>query len=191
MTPSATVTTDRSLDIQRSEFSARRFLAMPLAGSIAWIVVGVSGMILPSRTVAIILFIATGMIAYLGMFISRLTGENFLDKTKPKNTFDALFFYTVAMSLLVYAIGLPFYLVNHTSLPLSVGILTGLMWLPFSWIIQHWVGIFHSVVRTVLILALWYAFPQQRFVVIPFAIVAVYAFTIAIFEQRWRRNHSA
>ncbi|MBL7990211.1 MAG: hypothetical protein JNN25_02125 [Candidatus Kapabacteria bacterium] len=191
MTPSATVTTDRSLDIQRSEFSARRFLAMPLAGSIAWIVVGVSGMILPSRTVAIILFIATGMIAYLGMFISRLTGENFLDKTKPKNTFDALFFYTVAMSLLVYAIGLPFYLVDHTSLPLSVGILTGLMWLPFSWIIQHWVGIFHSVVRTVLILALWYAFPQQRFVVIPFAIVAVYAFTIAIFEQRWRRNHSA
>ncbi|MBD1208302.1 MAG: hypothetical protein H9535_07730 [Ignavibacteria bacterium] len=191
MTPSATVTTDRSLDIQRSEFSARRFLAMPLAGSIAWIVVGVSGMILPSRTVAIILFIATGMIAYLGMFISRLTGENFLDKTKPKNTFDALFFYTVAMSLLVYAIGLPFYLVDHTSLPLSVGILTGLMWLPFSWITQHWVGIFHSVVRTVLILALWYAFPQQRFVVIPFAIVAVYAFTIAIFEQRWRRNHSA
>lgn len=148
-------------------------------------------MILPSRTVAIILFIATGMIAYLGMFISRLTGENFLDKTKPKNTFDALFFYTVAMSLLVYAIGLPFYLVDHTSLPLSVGILTGLMWLPFSWIIQHRVGIFHSVVRTVLILALWYAFPQQRFVVIPFAIVAVYAFTIAIFEQRWRRNHSA
>lgn len=191
MTPSATVTTDRSLDIQRSEFSARRFLAMPLAGSIAWIVVGVSGMILPSRTVAIILFIATGMIAYLGMFISRLTGENFLDKTKPKNTFDALFFYTVAMSLLVYAIGLPFYLVDHTSLPLSVGILTGLMWLPFSWIIQHWVGIFHSVVRTVLILALWYAFPQQRFVVIPFAIVAVYAFTIAIFEQRWRKSHSA
>lgn len=191
MTPSATVTTDRSLDIQRSEFSARRFLAMPLAGSIAWIVVGVSGMIFPSRTVAIILFIATGMIAYLGMFISRFTGENFLDKTKPKNTFDALFFYTVAMSLLVYAIGLPFYLVDHTSLPLSVGILTGLMWLPFSWIIQHWVGIFHSVVRTVLILALWYAFPQQRFVVIPFAIVAVYAFTIAIFEQRWRRNHSA
>jgi len=191
MTPSATVTNDRSLDIQRSEFSARRFLAMPLAGSIAWIVVGVSGMILPSRTVAIILFVATGMIAYLGMFISRLTGENFLDKTKPKNTFDALFFYTVAMSLLVYALAIPFYLVDHTSLPLTVGVLTGLMWLPFSWIIQHWVGVFHSVVRTVLILALWYAFPQQRFVVIPFAIVVVYAFTIAIFEQRWRRNHSA
>lgn len=191
MTPSATVTTERSLDIQRSEFSARRFLAMPLAGSIAWIVVGVSGMILPSRTVAIILFIATGMIAYLGMFISRFTGENFLDKTKPKNTFDALFFYTVAMSLLVYALAIPFYLVDHTSLPLTVGVLTGLMWLPFSWIIQYWVGVFHSVVRTVLILALWYAFPQQRFVVIPFAIVAVYAFTIAIFEQRWRRNHSA
>ncbi len=191
MIPPTTVTTARSLDLQRSEFSARRFLAMPLAGTTAWIVVGVSGMLLPSRTVGIILFVATGMIAYLGMFISRFTGENFLDKTKPKNTFDALFFYTVAMSLLAYALAIPFYLVDHTSLPLTVGILTGMMWLPFSWIVQHWVGVFHSVVRTLLIVVLWYAFPQQRFVAIPFAIVAVYAFTIVIFEKRWRSNRAA
>lgn len=191
MTPSATAATARSLDVQRTEFAARRFLAMPLAGTIAWIVVGVSGLFLPSRTVGILLFIATGMIAYLGMLISRFTGENFLDKTKPKNTFDALFFYTVAMSLLAYALAIPFYLVDHTSLPLTVGTLTGMMWLPFSWIVQHWVGVFHSVVRTLLIVILWYAFPQQRFVAIPFTIVAVYAFTIVVFEKRWRSNRAA
>ncbi len=131
------------------------------------------------------------MIVYLGLFISRFTGENFLDKEKPKNAFDALFLYTVAMALLAYGLAVPFYLVEHTSLPLTVGILTGMMWLPFSWIVQHWVGVFHSVARTVLIVALWYLLPQQRFVAIPFAIVAIYAITIIVFEQRWRRQREA
>ena len=27
------------------------------------------------------------------------------------------------------------------------------MWIPFSWIIQHWVGIFHSLTRTILVVA--------------------------------------
>jgi len=72
--------------------------------------------------------------------ISRFTGENFLDKNKPKNVFDSLFFYCVAMALLVYAIAIPFFRVDYTSLPLTVGILAGLMWVPLSWIIQHWSG---------------------------------------------------
>jgi hypothetical protein len=121
------------------------------------------------------------------MFISRFTGENFLDKTRPKNVFDSLFMHTVAMSLLVYAIAIPFFLVDHTSLPLSVGILSGLMWLPLSWMIQHWVGIFHGVARTLSIVFLWYAFPAHRFTAIPFAIVLIYIVTISILESRWRR----
>lgn len=176
----------RPLDEQRREFASRRFLAMPLAGTIAWAAVAVAGLTLPSRTASIVLFIATGMIVYLGMFLSRFTGENFLAKDQPKNAFDGLFFSTVAMALLAYALAIPFYLVDHTSTPLTVGILTGMMWLPFSWIIQHWVGLFHGITRTVLVLALWYLFPEHRFVVIPLAIVAIYAVTIAALERRWR-----
>ena len=133
------------------------------------------------------LFVATGSIAYLGMFLSRFTGENFLDKSRPKNTFDTLFFSTVLMALLVYAIAIPFFMKDYTSLPLSVGILTGLMWVPLSWVIQHWVGLFHGITRTVLITAAWYVFPDRRFVVIPAIIVVVYGITVVILEQRWRR----
>jgi len=64
----------------------------------------------------------TGFIAYLGLMLSRFTGENFLDKSKPKNVFDSLFFHCVAMVLLVYAIAIPFFLGDYTSLPLTVGI---------------------------------------------------------------------
>src|SRR2546430_2155180 len=107
-------------------------------------------------------------------------------KNKPKNVFDSLFFHCGAMALLVYAIAIPFFRVDYTSLPLTVGILAGLMWVPLSWIIQHWVGIFHAVARTVLVTAAWYLAPHHRFVVIPAVIVGVYGVTIVILEQRWR-----
>jgi hypothetical protein len=181
------MTTVRSLDDQRREFATRRFLAMPLAGTIAWIAAGIAGAMLSKVAATYALFIATGSIVYLGLFLSRFTGENFTDRSRPKNTFDRLFFSTVAMSLLVYAIAIPFFMVDYTSLPLTVGILAGLMWLPLSWIIEHWVGVFHAVARTVLVTAAWYLFPTQRFTVIPAVIVAVYAVTIVVLEQRWRQ----
>ena len=123
---------ERTLLQQRKEFASRSFLATPIAGLIAWLVSGIAALVLPIQYVVWTLFIATGSIVYLGMFISKFTGENFLDKKKPKNEFDQLFMFTVVQALLVYSIALPFFLVDYTSLPLSVGILTGLMWVPFS-----------------------------------------------------------
>lgn len=175
----------QSLDEQRLSFSKRRFLATPLAGTIVWLIIGIAGLFLPERQVVMVLFIGTGSIVYLGLFISKFTGENFLDRSKPKNTFDRLFLYTVAMSLMVYVIAIPYFFVDHTSLTLTVGILTGLMWLPFSWIIQHWIGIFHTLSRTILIVTAWFVFPDQRFVVIPFVIVGIYIITILTLERRW------
>jgi len=175
-----------SLDEQRREFASRPLIATPIAGVIAWTVVGVAGYLLPVRQASLVLFVATGMIAYLGMFISRFTGENFMDRSKPMNSFDKLFLYTAGMSFLVYAIAVPFFLVDRTSLPMTVGVLTGLMWVPISWIIQHWIGIAHALVRTVAVVAAWYAWPMQRFVIIPAVIVVLYAAAIAVLLNRQR-----
>ena len=114
------------------------------------------------------------------------TGENFLDKSRPKNTFDNLFMLSVGMAVLVYAIAIPFFLVDYTSLPLTIGVLTGLMWLPISWIIQHWIGIVHGVMRTVLIVAVWYLFPEDRFLAVSLVIIGLYVFAITVLEMRWR-----
>ncbi len=172
-----TETAARSLDEQLAEFASNRFLAMPVAGTIAWLVIGVCGAFLPVELAAWVLFIATGSIFGLGLVVARLLGEDLLGKTRPKNAFDQLFFYTIVMAWLVFAIAIPFFLIEPTSLPLTVGILAGLMWVPFSWMIQHWVGLFHGIARTVLVLSAWYLFPQHRFVAIPMVIVAVYLVT--------------
>lgn len=108
----------RTLEEQRLEFKNGKFLATPLEGLIAWTIVGVSGLLFPDLITVWVLFIATGSIAYLGMFISKYTGEDFLDKQKPKNEFDTLFFYTVGQAVLVYSIAIPFFLADYTSLRL-------------------------------------------------------------------------
>lgn len=86
------------LERQREDFAHRRFLAMPLAGAIAWTLVALGGALLPLGLEVWVLFLATGAIAWLGIALSRWTGENFLDRSRPKNAFDGPFFATVAMA---------------------------------------------------------------------------------------------
>jgi hypothetical protein len=191
MTNTIPPNTARTLDEQRREVAMRRGLAMPLAGAVAWTIVGVAGIYLPLGLEVWVLFGAVGSILYVGIFFSRLTGENFLDKQRPKNVFDGLFLRVVGQALLVFAIAIPFFRQDYTSLPLSVGILSGLMWLPFSWIIGHWIGTFHALARTALVTVSWYLFPHFRFVAVPAVIVAVYAVTIVVLEARWRRLRRA
>lgn len=175
-----------SLDQQRQDFTRRRLLATPLAGTIAWTIVGIVGAFASPQMAVLTLFVATGSIVYLGLFLSKFTGENLMAKGRPKNAFDSLFLLTVGMSLLVYPMSLLWFRADYTSLPLTVGTLTGLMWLPISWVVQHYVGLFHAVVRTLLVALVWSLFPQHRFVAVPAVIVAVYLVTIVMLEQRYR-----
>jgi len=178
---------ERSLEVQREEFKQRRLIATPLSGLFAWSVIAICSLFLEPFPLSLVTFIATGSIVYLALFLSKFTGENMLDKSKPKNTFDRLFMLTILMSALVYAIAIPFFIADYTSLPLTIGVLTGLMWIPISWIIQHWIGIVHGVARTILVVAAWYVFPEHRFLAVSLVIVALYIFAIVVLEMRWRK----
>lgn len=57
------------------------------------------------------IIIETGSIVYLGLFLSKFTGENFLYKSKPKNEFDTLFIFIARQTILVYSIAIPFTIV--------------------------------------------------------------------------------
>lgn len=110
----------RTLEEQRIEFSNQKFLATPLAGAIVWTIIGLVGVFFSDFIAVWSIFIGTGSIVYLAMYISKHTGEEFLDRSKPKNEFDKLFFFTVAQALLAYSIAIPFFIVDYSSLPLTV-----------------------------------------------------------------------
>jgi hypothetical protein len=180
-----------SLDEQHAAFTSSPFLAMPIAGTIAWTVIGIAGATLPLEWAVWAMFIGTGSIFSLGLAVAQFTGEDLLGRKTKGNFFDRVFLSAVAMAVLVYAIAIPFFMIEPASLPLSVGILAGLMWLPFSALLGHWVGYFHGIARTVLILAAWYLFPDNRtrFTLIPGIVVSVYLVTIAILVARpWERR---
>lgn len=181
---SSSVGTVTSLDAQYAAFLDSRMLAMPIAGAIAWTGIGIAGYLLPIGLAVWALFIGAGMIFYIALLVARLTGEDLLGKQRKDNFFDQLFLCCIGQALLVYAIAIPFFLIEPTSLPLSVGVLSGLMWLPFSGLIRHWIGFFHGIVRTALVVAAWYVFPHARFVAIPVVIVAVYLVTILVLANR-------
>lgn len=176
---------DRSLDQELARFRARRFLAMPLAGSIAWLLVLLAGQWLAPRWHLLAVYIATGFIAYLGMGLSKLTGEDFMAKAN-KNRFDNLFMLCVGQALLAYAIALPFAFLQPQSAVFTVGMLTGFMWLPCAWLIGHWVGAANAIARTGLILAAWWHAPDQGMVWVPLIVLAMYAISIVMLERRWR-----
>ena len=172
------------LDRQHAAFLRHKFLAMPIAGTMAWTAIGIAGAVLPLGAAAWALFIGTGMIFSIGVVVARFTGEDLLGRESKGNFFDKVFFHAVGMAVMVYAIAIPFFLVEPTSLPMSVGILSGLMWIPFSALLNHWVGLFHGIARTVLLVFAHYAFPDLRFVLIPAIIVAIYLVTIVVLHRR-------
>jgi hypothetical protein len=158
---------------------------MPIAGTVMWSIAGVLGARLPIEAASYALFFCMGGIFPLGILLGRFTGEDILG-TKSENELDRLFGLTILMANLVWAIAIPFWLMEPTSLPLSAGILAGLMWIPFSWMIRHWVGLFHAIARTILVVIAWFLFPQDRFTVVPAVIVLVYLISIAVLMRRRR-----
>ncbi|WP_395007696.1 DUF7010 family protein [Undibacterium sp.] len=177
-----------SLDQQLAEFRQRRFLATPLAGILVWSVLILTGMLFSPKAQVLAVFIGTGSIVYVAMFLSKLTGEQLkFESNKKRNFFDTLFLSAVAMCFLCYALAIPYFLENYRSLPFAVAVLTGLMWLPLCALIQHWVGVFHAVVRTVLCTVAWIMYPEHSFVLQPVIVVAMYVVSIAALELRWKR----
>lgn len=187
-TSSVSSTSSMSLDQQLAEFRQRRFLAMPLAGILVWSALIVTGALLSPKAQVLAVFIGTGSIVYLAMLLAKLTGEQLTFKSnKQRNFFDTLFLSAVAMCFLCYALAIPFFLENYRSLPFAVAILTGLMWLPIGILIQHWVGIFHAVARTILCTLAWVLYPEHSFILQPMIVVAMYVVSIFALELRWKR----
>ncbi len=180
-----TTATTLTLDQQLAAFRQNRFLSMPITGMLVWAGIGIAGALLPEWQAVLATYLGTGAIFYLALLVAKLTGEDILGRKRPGNFFDKIYLSALVMSLLVFALAIPFQFQNQSSVPLTVGVLTGLMWLPFSVIAGHWVGYFHTLARTVLLVAAWFLFPAHRFTVLPAIIVALYLISIIALARRW------
>jgi hypothetical protein len=169
---------NQALDLLRDDYRRRsgRSMALPLAGTVVWTAVGCAGAVLPAKTAALVLLFGSGVIFPLGLLFGRLLGEDVMGRENP---LARLMGAAVLMVNLLWPIHILFYLRDPSSLPLTVGIGLGIHWLVFGWIVQHPAGAFHAVTRTLLVAAVWIAFPAARFVAVSAVVVAVYLATLA------------
>jgi hypothetical protein len=178
----------QTLDQLRTDFDerAKRSLSLPTAGLLVWCVVGILGMMLPPKAATLAMVFATGAIFPLALAIAKLRGEQLIENTNP---LAKLMFVCVVMVNLLWAVHIPLLMHAPQFVPLSLGIALGLHWMVYSWIIDHPLGYRHAVLRTVGLVAVWFAFPAHP--VTASAAVVVAAYAITILEMRARRGIAA
>lgn len=167
----------------RADYDAQggRSLALPLAGAIVWAVVGIAALFLTPTISTFVLIIGTGAIFPIGLLVAVVLGERLLNNTNP---LAKLMGMCVLMVNLLWAVHITLLYIAPTLISLTLGISLGLHWIVFSWIIQHPLGIIHTIARTILITAAWWLFPEHRISAVAGAVVITYLYAIIALRSR-------
>ena len=123
----------------------------------------------------------TGAIFPIGLLVAVVLGERLLNNTNP---LAKLMGMCVLMVNLLWAVHITLLYIAPTLISLTLGISLGLHWIVFSWIIQHPLGIIHTIARTILITAAWWLFPEHRISAVAGAVVITYLYAIIALRSR-------
>jgi len=166
-----------TLDDYRAEYEeiTNRSMSMPIAGAIVWSFAALLSLLLEFRVALLALLFCTGLIFPIAIGISKIRGESLLSNTNPLARLMGL---CTLMVNLLWAVHIPLFIYAPQFVPLSLGIGLGLHWVVYSWIVQHPLGIIHAILRTILILLVWFVFEDQRLLAVSIVIVLMYMFTL-------------
>ncbi len=175
-----------TLDTQRLDFIRRSagFSAFPLAGIVAWTVLGLASLFVPATTALYVMLFATGAIFPLALGIAALTGQQVFQRG---NAFAALIGQSVLMVNLLWALHFLLILRQPELAPLSLALGLGLHWIVFGWIIRAPLGLIHAIVRTTACTAAYLHGGEHRMAAIAAAVVASYTLTL-VQLRAWSRR---
>jgi hypothetical protein len=162
-----------TLDNYRKDFelATNRSISMPLAGALVWLFVGLVSVKFDFKLSIYLLLFATGAILPIALIIARCRKEALLASTNPLSKLMGL---CVLMVNLLWGVHFPLVFLAPEFVPLSLGIGLGLHWVVYSWVIGHPLGIIHAILRTFLVVAAWYFFPESRIFAVSLAVVLAY-----------------
>lgn len=173
----------KTLEEYRQEFerSTNRSMSLPIAGMIVWLGISVASILLPERSALLILLFGSGTIFPIGLMIAKLRREDLMSNQNPLAKLMGL---CVLMVNLLWLVHIPLVMYAPQFVPLSVGIGLGLHWIVYGWIIRHPLGLIHAVGRSVLIVLVWFLFPEQRILMVSAVVVLMYLFTLYQMQTR-------
>lgn len=137
-----------TLDQLRADFLAGSTNAMPLAGLIAWSLLGVAAFWLPPATIGTAALYIMMLILPLAFLLDRLRGRN-LFAGGAKDPLTRLFLSSiggVAVTIPLVVIGAD-RASDPTLIVLGMAILAGVVWIPYGWAADDPVGLRHAIAR--------------------------------------------
>lgn len=164
---------------------------IPLAGAIYWLVLGIAGYRLELADWAMFAFISSGAIFPLALLLAKIFKNPFM---KDKGVVDSVLVPAFISMLLFWA----FIVVAVKEAPQIVPVILAIG-MSIHWPVIGWSygrsALFsaHAIVRALLVVFIWFQFPDAHLTLLPFSVAWVYLLTVgAIFidTNRLRRDEN-
>jgi len=177
MTDTPLITSEALLAERRRYFvAARGGISLPVAGAVYWIVLGMLGDRLPLADWALFAAAGSGMIFPLGLLLQKPLRANFMKAKSPVG--GAAIWAVMGINFLwpmhFAVIGLQ---PELTVLTLAIGMT--IHWVVIGWSYASKVCFAHAFARMIVVTLMFYAMPDGRLTVLPFAIAILYLLAAA------------
>ena len=174
-----------SLRDLRADFCAGSTWAMPLAGMIVWITLGVAALVLPAPTIGMLALYIMAAIMPLAFVIERLRGRNLFagGNDNPLTTLFLTSIAGIAETVPVVSIG-AMGAREPAIIVLGMAILAGVIWIPYGWAAGDPVGLRHAVGRAIGCYAAYAFAPEAYRATAICAVVAVaYVYSLVAMKR--------
>lgn len=166
----------QQLQLQKRDFliKANGGIALPAAGTIYWLALGVAGLYLKPQTWFLVGAFSSGLIFPLGILLSKPLKSNIFVSTPLSD----LIAPALISMLMFWPLAIAGSSANISFFPLALAVGMGMHWPVIGWMYGKRVFLYHGIARAVGCTMLWYIFPDQRFVIIPAFVSVVYLASI-------------
>lgn len=149
---------------------------IPLAGALYWLTLGIAGYVLDLSSWSQLAFFATGAIFPLALLLAKLFKSNFM---KDKGIVDSVVIPTFIGMLLFWPIMIAAVKTEPQLIPLLLAIGMSIHWPVIGWSYGR-AAMFsaHSILRAIIVIYLWFAFPEARLTWLPFSVGIIYFLTV-------------
>jgi hypothetical protein len=164
--------------------TARNGYPVFLSGALYWLVMGILGLFLEGRTLALCYLLGIGSIFPLGLLFGKLLKADMTSR----NPLGALSGIVGGIQAFFLPLWIVIYIERHELIPMAIGLLAGSHFLPYIWIYRSRMYLFLTLAMAAVSFFLGYAFDGLAFSVLPYALAAVYLATAAGLAAESRRS---
>ncbi|AGA59161.1 MAG: hypothetical protein C6W55_16830 [Thermobacillus sp.] len=146
-----------------------------IAGALYWLAMGVLGLIIEGKTLALCYLLGVGSIFPLGLLLGRLLKADLMSR----NPLGALSGIVGGIQAFFLPLWIVIYIEHFELIPFAIGLLAGSHFLPYIWIYRSRTYLFLTLSMAAASFFLGYIFDQLAFSVLPFVLTAIYLATAA------------